>query len=468
MKTMTPPAVSTMICQARSRHRVLQIPSTSILKQYTTATHTFMPTTCKCTPTCRYLSSTTIIKHQYPKPHQQAASQPQSPQLDDDDSWPQRPPIQKSNVYHHFIQAVGNTSLLYLRGPSEVTGCHIYGKAEYENPGGSIKDRAAMGIIKAAEKDGILRYREAGLIVEGTAGNTGIGLALLGNSRGYRTIIVIADTQSDGKKNLLRWCGAELLEVPAVPFKNPNNYVHVAERLSNVMKDEYNQGKRQEKVLYADQWGNLANRQAHIETTGPEIWEQLDGRIDAFSCATGTGGTLSGVAEYMRSKNTNIVIGLTDPQGAGLVHYFNTGMKELKASGDSVSEGIGQNRITGNMAYGNFKPDVALEIPDTIALPVMNDLLQHEGLVLGSSTAINVAGSIELVKKLGWQNSGKTLVTILADYGTRYSNKIYNPQFLRTRSLPIPSWLDDKSEEKKQFRADLETRLKQAMVDNKS
>jgi len=364
-------------------------------------------------------------------------------------SLPNPPPrkrvLIKENRYDGFSAAVGNTDLIRLKGPSEATGCEIYGKAEFQNPGGSIKDRAAVSILDDAEARGILVRGKPGIIVEGTAGNTGIGLTLAGNERGYRTVICIANTQSQEKKDTLRWCGADLIEVPAVPFKNPNNYVHIATRLAAELGDG---------VLYANQWDNPANRRAHIEGTGPEIWEQTGGKIDAFSCATGTGGTLAGTAEYLRSMNPNIKIGLTDPCGAALVRYYNEG--ELKSVGDSISEGIGQGRITGNMQQ--FKPDFALEVSDHEALPVLFDLVEKEGLCLGSSSAINIAGAMRVAKLLG---PGHTIVTVLADWGTRYASKIYNPTFLRGRNLPVPRWLD---ESRAKPVADLDERVKKCFV----
>jgi cysteine synthase A len=341
---------------------------------------------------------------------------------------------------------VGNTSLIRLRGPSEATGCEILAKCEWENPGGSIKDRAAVWMVKEAEEQGILVPGEPGIIVEGTAGNTGIGLSAVGNARGYKTIIVIADTQSQEKKNTLRWGGAQLLEVPAVPFKNPLNYVHVAQRMAEQLKKD---GKT--RILYADQWGNLANRRAHIESTGPEIWEQTGGKVDAFCCATGTGGTLTGVGTFLKSKNPKITIALTDPRGAVLVRWFNEGV--LKSEGDSISEGIGQGRITGNMA--GYIPDMALEIHDAPAMAVAYDLLEKEGLSIGGSSAINVAGAMEVAKRLG---PGHTIVTVLCDSGTRYASKIYNPTFLRSRNLPVPRWLAGGNE--------AETEQLQAMLKN--
>jgi cysteine synthase A len=326
-----------------------------------------------------------------------------------------------------FIGTIGNTPLIRLRRASEMTGCAILGKAEFLNPGGSVKDRAALWIIKDAEERGMLK--PGGVIVEGTAGNTGIGLALVGNARGYRTVIVIPDTQSQEKKDMLRLCGAELREVPAVPYKDPNNYVHVSERLAKEMAAREPAG-----VLWANQWDNLANRRGHYTTTGPEIWEQTEGKVDGFVCAIGTGGTLSGVGLFLKERNPKIRIGLADPMGAALYHYFKHG--ELKAEGSSITEGIGQGRVTKNV--DGTPVDNPYQIPDAEALPIIFDLLKHEGLCLGGSTGINVAGAIRLARDLG---PGHTIVTILADYGTRYQSKLFNPAFLRSKELPVPDWL---------------------------
>jgi cysteine synthase A len=331
-------------------------------------------------------------------------------------------------VHDGFADTVGNTPLIRLRRVSEETGCEILGKAEFLNPGGSVKDRAALFMIKDAEARGTLK--PGGLIVEGTAGNTGIGLALCGNAAGYRTLIVIPETQSQEKKDMLRLCGAELMEVPAVPFKDPNNYVHVAERTALEKAESEPNG-----VLYANQWDNTANRQAHYEGTGPEIWEQTDGKLDGFICAIGTGGTVAGVSMFMKEKNPDIRIGIADPMGANMFSYFSTG--ELKGEGDSITEGIGQGRITGNLE--DIIVDEPFQIPDEEALPYVFDLLKHEGLCLGGSSGINIAGAVRLAKKLG---PGHTIVTILADYGTRYQSKLFNPAFLKEKGLPVPDWME--------------------------
>ena len=327
-----------------------------------------------------------------------------------------------------FVGAVGNTPLIRLRGASQLTGCSILGKAEFLNPGGSVKDRAALYIILDAEKRGALK--PGGVIVEGTAGNTGIGLALVGNARGYRTVIVIPDTQSQEKKDLLRLCGAELREVPAVPYKDPNNYVHVSERLAKEL------GAKGEShgVLWANQWDNTANRDGHYRSTGPEIWEQTDGKVDGFTCAIGTGGTLSGVGMFLKQQNPNVKIAVSDPMGAAMYHWFKHG--ELKSEGSSITEGIGQGRVTKNIEGAPV--DDAYQIPDAEALPLIFDLLKKEGLCLGGSSGINVAGAIRLAKDLG---PGHTVVTILADSGTRYQSKLFNPAFLKEKGLPAPDWL---------------------------
>jgi cysteine synthase A len=331
------------------------------------------------------------------------------------------------NIRDGFIATVGNTPLIKLRKASELTGCTILGKAEFLNPGGSVKDRAALAIIQDAEAKGLLK--PGGVIVEGTAGNTGIGLALVGNARGYRTVIVIPETQSQEKKDVLRLIGAELREVPAAPYKSPNNYVHVSERLAKELAAREPNG-----VLWANQWDNLANRNGHYTTTGPEIWQQTDGKVDGFICAIGTGGTLSGVSIFLKERNPKIRIGLADPMGAALYNYFKHG--ELKAEGSSITEGIGQGRITKNV--DGTPVDAPYQIPDEEALPVIFDLVKHEGLCLGGSSGINVAGAIRLARELG---PGKTIVTILADYGTRYQSKLFNPAFLRSKNLPVPDWL---------------------------
>jgi cysteine synthase A len=327
-----------------------------------------------------------------------------------------------------FTETIGNTPLIKLRKASEITGCTILGKAEFLNPGGSVKDRAALFIIRDAEERGTLR--PGGVIVEGTAGNTGIGLALVGNACGYRTVITIPDTQSQEKKDMLRLCGADLREVPAVPYKDPENYVHVSERLAKEFAATEPNG-----ALWANQWDNLANRDGHFRTTGPEIWEQTDGGVDGFICAIGTGGTLSGVGLFLKECRKDIVIGLADPMGAAMYHYFKDG--ELRGEGNSITEGIGQGRVTKNVEGAPV--DNPYQIPDEEALPVIFDLLEHEGLCLGGSSGINVAGAIRMAKDLG---PGHTIVTILADYGTRYQSKLFNPSFLREKGLPTPDWLE--------------------------
>ena len=320
-----------------------------------------------------------------------------------------------------FIGTIGDTPLIRLRGASELTGCEILGKAEFLNPGGSVKDRAALYMVLDAEKRGLLR--PGGTIVEGTAGNTGIGLALVGNARGYRTVIVIPETQSQEKKDMLRLCGAELREVPAVPYKNPENYVHVSERLAKQMN-----------AFWANQWDNTANREGHLRSTGPEIWRQTGGKLDGFTCAIGTGGTLAGVSMYLKQKNPNIRIAVADPLGAAMYSWFKH--HELKSEGSSITEGIGQGRVTKNIEGAPV--DDAYQIPDAEALSIIFDLLKNEGLCLGGSSGINVAGAIRLAKDLG---PGHTVVTILADSGTRYQSKLFNPVFLREKRLPAPDWL---------------------------
>jgi cysteine synthase A len=327
-----------------------------------------------------------------------------------------------------FSEAVGNTPLIKLRRASAETGCTILGKAEFLNPGGSVKDRAALYIVLDAEERGLLR--PGGVIVEGTAGNTGIGLALVGNARGYRTVIVIPETQSQEKKDMLRLCGAELREVPALPYKNPDNYVHVSERLAKELAQSEPNG-----ALWANQWDNPANRDAHYKTTGPEIWSQTDGTVDGFVCAIGTGGTLAGVAAYLKEQNSNIVTAVADPLGAAMYSYFKHG--ELKSEGSSITEGIGQGRVTGNIE--GARVDDAFQISDRDAVQICFDLLKEEGLCVGSSSGINVAGAIRLAKQLG---PGKTIVTILADSGTRYMSKLFNPAFLREKDLPVPAWME--------------------------
>jgi cysteine synthase len=334
-----------------------------------------------------------------------------------------------------IIEAIGHTPLIQLWRASEATGCNILGKAEFMNPGQSVKDRPARQMILEAEKRGELK--PGGLVVEATAGNTGIGLALVANARGYRTLIVIPETQSQEKKDMLRLCGAELVEVPALPYSNPNNYQHVGRRLADKLRESEKNG-----VLFADQWNNLDNRKAHYLSTGPEIWTQTEGKVDAFICSVGTGGTLAGVTMYLREKKKDIVIGCADPEGAAMYNLFAHG--EAKATpGDSISEGIGLGRVTPMVR--DIKVDKPYVIPDEEAVPVIFDLLEHEGLCMGGSTGINVAGAIRLAKELG---RGHTIVTILADYGTRYQSKLFNPAFLREKKLPVPEWLDKKSRPK--------------------
>ncbi len=326
-----------------------------------------------------------------------------------------------------FVDAVGNTPLIKLRKASELTGCTILGKAEFQNPGGSVKDRAAKYIVLDAEKRGVLE--PGGLIVEGTAGNTGIGLALVGSARGYRTLILIPETQSKEKMDALRLCGAEIRAVPAVPFRDPNNYVHQAERAAEELSATEPHG-----VLYANQWDNVANRDGHSASTGPEIWEQTDGQVDGFVCAVGTGGTLAGVSAFLKHKNDAIVTAAADPMGAAIFSWIKTG--ELKSEGSSITEGIGQGRVTGNLDGAEI--DEAFQIPDEEMLPVCFDLLQEEGLLLGGSSGINVAGAIRLANVLG---PGKTIVTVLCDSGSRYQSKLFNPEFLAAKGLPLPPWL---------------------------
>jgi cysteine synthase A len=331
------------------------------------------------------------------------------------------------DVRDGFVDSIGNTPLIRLRRASETTGCTILGKAEFLNPGGSVKDRAALAIVADAEARGLLR--PGGVIVEGTAGNTGIGLALVGNARGYRTVIVIPDTQSQEKKDMLRLCGADLREVPAAPYRDPGNYVHVSNRLAQQLAADEPNG-----AIWANQFDNVANRDGHYRTTGPEIWRQTDGRIDGFTCAVGTGGTLAGVAMALKERNPKIRIALADPLGAALYHFYKHG--SLKAEGSSITEGIGQGRITANLEGAPI--DDAFQIPDPEALPVLFDLLREEGLCLGGSSAINVAGAIRLARQLG---PGHTIVTILCDSGARYQSKLFNPAFLRAKNLPVPAWL---------------------------
>ena len=325
------------------------------------------------------------------------------------------------------LEAIGNTPLIRLNRASEATGCEILGKAEFMNPGQSVKDRAALHIVRDAERRGLLR--PGGLIVEGTAGNTGIGLAMVGKALGYRSTIVIPRTQSQEKKDAIRLYGAELVEVDAVPYSNPDNYVRYSGRLAEELAAKEPAG-----AIWANQFDNVANRQAHVETTAPEIWAQTGGKVDGFICAVGSGGTLAGVAEGLRERNPNVAIGLADPYGAALFSYYTTG--ELKAEGSSISEGIGQGRITANLE--GLAVDRAYRISDEEMLLAIYDMVEHEGLVMGGSTGVNVAGAIHLAKDLG---PGHTIVTILCDHGQRYQSKIYNPDFLKERGLPAPGWL---------------------------
>ena len=330
-------------------------------------------------------------------------------------------------IARNVLEAIGRTPLIRLNRVSDATGCEILGKAEFMNPGQSVKDRAALYIIRDAERRGLLR--PGGRIVEGTAGNTGIGLAMVGQALGYRTTIVIPRTQSQEKKDAIRLLGAELVEVDAVPYSNPDNYVRYSGRLAEELNRSEPNG-----AIWANQFDNVANRQAHVETTGPEIWEQTGGRIDGFICAVGSGGTLAGVAEALRARSAAVRIGLADPMGAALYHWYAHG--ELKAEGTSISEGIGQGRITANLE--GLQVDMPYQVPDEEMLQVIYDLATHEGLIMGGSTGINVAGAIRMARDLG---PGHTLVTILCDQGARYQSKIYNPAFLRERGLPTPEWL---------------------------
>ncbi len=329
------------------------------------------------------------------------------------------------DVRSDLADSVGNTPLIKLRGPSAATGCDILGKAEFLNPGQSVKDRAALFIIKEAVASG--KLRPGGTIVEGTAGNTGIGLALVGASMGFRTVIVIPETQSQEKKDMIQLCGAELVQVPAVPYKNPNNYVRYSERLAQKLAETEPNG-----AIWANQFDNVANRQAHVETTGPEIWEQTDGKVDGFVCSVGSGGTIAGVAQVLQPKGVKIA--LADPDGSGLYKIYTD---QEPAPGNSITEGIGQGRVTENLS--GFVPDSVYKIPDAEAFPLVYDLLQDEGLCLGGSSGINVAGAIRLAKELG---PGHTIVTVLCDFGNRYQSKLFNPSFLRSKNLPVPSWLE--------------------------
>ena len=329
-------------------------------------------------------------------------------------------------IYSDLADAIGKTPLIRLRKASAATGCEILGKAEFLNPGQSVKDRAALYIIKDAIERGTLK--PGGTIVEGTAGNTGIGLALVGASMGFRTVIVIPETQSQEKKDMLRLAGAELVQVPAVPYRNPNNYVRYSGRLAAKLAESEPNG-----AIWANQFDNVANRRAHVETTAPEIWDQTDGTVNGFICAVGSGGTLAGVAEALQPKG--VKIGLADPEGAALYSFYTTGI--LESPGSSITEGIGQGRITANLE--GLRPDYSYRIPDAEALPIVFDLLETEGLCLGGSSGINIAGAMRMARDMG---PGNTIVTILCDYGQRYQSKLYNPEFLKEKGLPVPGWLD--------------------------
>jgi cysteine synthase A len=332
------------------------------------------------------------------------------------------------NIAPDVLAAIGHTPLIRLKHASEATGCMILGKAEFMNPGGSVKDRAALAIVQDAIAGG--RLQPGGLIVEGTAGNTGIGLALVANALGFRTVIVIPDTQSQEKKDMLRMQGAELIEVPAVPYANPNNYVKLSGRLAERLAREHPQG-----AIWANQFDNLANRRGHYQTTGPEIFAQTEGRIDGFTCAVGTGGTLAGVGMALKERKPSVKIALSDPMGASLYNFYTHGV--LKADGSSITEGIGQGRITANLADAPI--DMAFQITDAEALPILFDLAEHEGMLLGGSAAINIAGAIRLAREMG---PGHTIVTILCDGGARYASKLFNPAFLRGKNLPVPHWME--------------------------
>jgi len=331
------------------------------------------------------------------------------------------------NVYPGFMESIGNTPLIRLKKASEITKCEIYGKAEFMNPGGSVKDRAAKAIIQNAEKvDGL---KIGGTIVEGTAGNTGISLAMCANARGYKTVIVLPETQSQEKKDMLRICGADLRLVPAVPYKDPNNYVRYSEKLAKDLAKENSNG-----VIWANQFDNTANLEGHYNSTGPEIWQQTKGNIDGFICSVGSGGTIAGISKFLKEQKSDVTIGLSDPLGSALYNFYQNG--ELKAEGNSISEGIGQGRITENLNCA--KIDKAYQVSDEEALPIIFDLHSQEGLLLGGSSAINVAGAIRMAKDMG---PGKTIVTILCDSGSRYFSKLWNTDFLKSKNLPLPSWL---------------------------
>ncbi len=344
-------------------------------------------------------------------------------------------PIMK--IDRDVIAAIGRTPLIRLRAASEATGCEILGKAEFMNPGGSVKDRAALAIVNDAVARGALK--PGGVIVEGTAGNTGIGLALVANAMGFKTVIVIPETQSQEKKDMLRMQGAELIEVPAVPYSNPNNYVKLSGRLAEKLARETPEG-----AIWANQFDNVANRQGHIDTTGPEIFEQTNGKVDGFTCAVGTGGTLAGVGMALKARNPKVKIAIADPMGAALYAWYSRG--ELKSEGSSITEGIGQGRVTANLVDAPI--DLAFQIRDEDALPILFDLAEHEGLLLGGSSAINIAGAIELAKALG---PGHTIATILCDGGARYQSKLYNPAFLRSKNLPAPGWMERRPAVKPDF-----------------
>jgi cysteine synthase A len=334
-------------------------------------------------------------------------------------------------IKNDVVEAIGNTPLIKLKRASEATGCDILGKAEFMNPGQSVKDRAALFIIRDAVARGELR--PGGVVVEGTAGNTGIGLALVANALGFRTVIVIPETQSQEKKDMLRLCGTQLIEVPAVPYANPNNYVKLSGRLAAQLAQSEPNG-----AIWANQFDNTANRQAHIDTTTPEILEQTGGKVDGFVCAVGTGGTLAGVSLGLKAKNPDIRVALSDPMGSALYHYYKFGA--LKAEGSSITEGIGQGRVTANLQGAVI--DDAYQIHDDEAVAIVYDLLEHEGLCLGGSSGINVAGAIRMAKDLG---PGHTIVTILCDHGSRYQSKLFNPDFMRSKNLPVPAWLEARS-----------------------
>jgi cysteine synthase len=336
------------------------------------------------------------------------------------------------NIARDVVEAIGNTPLIKLKRASEMTGCTILGKAEFMNPGGSVKDRPGRQMIVEAENRGELK--PGGLVLEGTAGNTGIGLAIVAGARGYRTIIVIPETQSQEKKDTLRLCGAELVEVPALPYSNPNNYQHVARRLADQLRKTEPNG-----VLFADQWNNLDNSKAHYVSTGPEIWQETQGKVDGFICAVGTGGTLAGTSAFLREQKQDIVIGVADPRGAAMYNLYKHG--EVKSTpGDSITEGIGLGRITP--VIQDMKIDEAYLIEDAEAVPLIYELLEHEGLCLGGSSGINVAGAIRLARQMG---PGHTIVTVLADSGNRYQSKLFNPDFMRSKNLPVPEWLERKT-----------------------